>query len=184
MPASVYESLGIDPIINCATTYTRLGGSTMAPHVAQAMADSADAFVDVFALQRAIGARLAAATNNDAAYVSNGAAAGIALAVAGAMTGEDPALMARLPLDTAGMKNEVVVHRVQRNWYDIAIRQVGARIIEIGHSLETQTMGTRRSDQRTHRRGGLFRRNPPEPKHVTVVICCRACARPRHPGYR
>ncbi len=138
MSASLYELLGVEPVINCATTYTRLGGSTMAPHVAQAMADSADAFVDVFALQRAIGERLAAATNNEAAYVSNGAAAGIALAVAGAMTGDDPALMARLPLDTDGMKNEVVVHRVQRNWYDIAIRQVGARIIEIGHSLETQ----------------------------------------------
>jgi len=109
----------------------------MPPHVAQAMADSANAFVDIFALQEAVGRKLAALTNNESAYVSNGVAAGLALAVAAAMTGEDVALMARLPGNLDGMKNEVVVHRVQRNWYDIAIRQVGAKIVEIGHSMET-----------------------------------------------
>jgi seryl-tRNA(Sec) selenium transferase len=31
----------------------------------------------------------------------------------------------------------VVVHRVQRNWYDIAVRQVGVKLIEIGHTMET-----------------------------------------------
>jgi L-seryl-tRNA(Ser) seleniumtransferase len=51
----IYQKLGVPPVINCATTYTRLGGSIMAPHVAQAMADSAGAFVDIFALQEAIG---------------------------------------------------------------------------------------------------------------------------------
>jgi L-seryl-tRNA(Ser) seleniumtransferase len=86
----------------------------------------------------ALGKRLAKLTNNEAAYVSNGAAAGLALAAAACMTGDDPALMARLPMHTEGMKNEIVVHRVQRNWYDIAIRQAGAKLIEIGHSLETQ----------------------------------------------
>jgi L-seryl-tRNA(Ser) seleniumtransferase len=137
MPASVYESLGVTPLINCATTYTRIGGSIMDPEVAQAMADSANAFVDVVELQAAVGKRLAELTNNESAYVSNGVAAGLALATAAAMTGEDLALMARLPGNLDGMKNEVVVHRVQRNWYDIAIRQVGAKIIEIGHTMET-----------------------------------------------
>ena len=27
----IYEKLGVPPVINCATTYTRLGGSIMAP---------------------------------------------------------------------------------------------------------------------------------------------------------
>lgn len=138
MRSRYYEQLGVRTHINCATTYTRLGGSVMRPEVAQAMADAAGCFVNIFDLQDAIGRRLADLTNNEAAYVSNGAAAGLALTTAACMTGEDLALMARLPSQTDGMKNEVVVHRVQRNWYDIAIRQVGAKIVEIGHSLETQ----------------------------------------------
>lgn len=133
----IYEKLGVRPVINCATTYTRLGGSIMAPHVAQAMADSAGAFVNIFELQEAVGKRLAELTNNEAAYVSNGAAAALALATAGAITGNDLALMARLPNHLEGMKNQVVVHRTQRNWYDIAVRMTGVELVEIGHILET-----------------------------------------------
>jgi L-seryl-tRNA(Ser) seleniumtransferase len=133
----IYQKLGVPPVIKCATTYTRLGGSIMAPHVAQAMADSAGAFVDIFALQEAVGKRLAELTGNEAAYVSNGAAAALAIATAAAITGEDLALMARLPTWLDGMKNQVVVHRTQRNWYDIAVRMTGVELVEIGHIYET-----------------------------------------------
>lgn len=133
----IYRKLGVRPVINCATTYTRLGGSIMAPQVAQAMADSAGAFVDIFQLQEAVGKRLAELTGNEAAYVSNGAAAALALATAGAITGNDVALMARLPNNLDGLKNEVVVHRTQRNWYDIAVRMTGVKLVEIGHIMET-----------------------------------------------
>lgn len=133
----IYGQLGVRPVINCATTYTRLGGSIMAPHVARAMADASGAFVNLFDLQAAVGNRLAALTRNEAAYVSNGAAAALALATAACITGEDVSLMARLPMQTDGLKNEVVVHRSQRNWYDIAVRQVGVTLVEIGHTMET-----------------------------------------------
>jgi L-seryl-tRNA(Ser) seleniumtransferase len=135
--AEIYRSLGVRPVINCATTYTRLGGSIMEPAVAQAMADAAGVFIDLPELQIAVGRRLAELTGNESAYVSNGAAAGLTLAVAACITGDDPALMARLPNDLSGMKNEVIVHRTQRNFYDIAVRQTGARLIEIGHAMET-----------------------------------------------
>ena len=133
----MYRSLGLKPIINCATTYTRIGGSVMAPHVAQAMADAAGCFVSIPDLQEALGKRLAELTRNESAYVSNGAAAGLALSIAACVTGDDPSLMARLPNNLDGMKNEVIVHRTQRNWYDIAVRQVGVKLIEIGHIMET-----------------------------------------------
>ncbi len=133
----IYQKLGVQPVINCATTYTRLGGSIMAPHVAQAMADSAGAFVNIFELQEAVGKRLAELTGNEAAYVSNGAAAALALATAAAVTGTDLALMARLPNNLDGMKNQVIVHRTQRNWYDIAVRMTGVELVEIGHIMET-----------------------------------------------
>ncbi len=88
-------------------------------------------------MQEAVGKRLAELTGNEAAYVSNGAAAALALATAAAITGDDIALMARLPNNLEGMKNQVIVHRTQRNWYDIAVRMTGVELIEIGHIMET-----------------------------------------------
>lgn len=137
MAGDIYSRLGVDPIINCATTYTRLGGSIMSPTVAQAMADAADAFVPIPELQDAIGKRIAELTGNEAAYVSNGAAAAIAITAAACMTGGDPVAMARLPREAASLKNEFIIQRNQRNYYDAAIPLVGGRIIEVGHAMET-----------------------------------------------
>src|SRR5689334_12632896 len=129
-----YTDLGIKPIINAAATLTRLGGSRMPPMVVEAMAAGAQAFVDLPELQARVGARIAELTHNQACYVSSGAAAGVALATAACISGLEPDAIAGFPqLD--GRKNEAIVHRCQRNGYDYAIRQTGARLIEIG-SLE------------------------------------------------
>lgn len=140
MIKDIYRDLGITPVINCATYYTKLGGSIMAPQVRQAMADAADAFVDVVELYEAIGERIASITNNEAAYVTNGAAAGMVLAAAACMTGDDPTLMARLPHGASTLRNEFIVQRNQRNYYDAAIRHSGGRIVEIGHAMETSVL--------------------------------------------
>ncbi len=137
MSDSVYSRLGIEPVINCATFYTRLGGSIMSARVADAMRSASGAFVDVPALQEAVGRRIAELTSNEAAYVSNGAAAGIALAAAACITGEDLAAMARLPHVLPGRPYEFIVQRNQRNFYDRAIEQVGGTIVEIGHAMGT-----------------------------------------------
>jgi D-glucosaminate-6-phosphate ammonia-lyase len=47
------------------------------------------------------------------------------------MTGLDPGCMARLP-DTRGMRNECVMVRIQRNFYDHAIRTARTEIVEVG----------------------------------------------------
>jgi L-seryl-tRNA(Ser) seleniumtransferase len=48
------------------------------------------------------------------------------------MAGTDPAKIARLPYVDGLMKNEVVIHRFQRNHYDNNLRSAGARLVEIG----------------------------------------------------
>jgi len=132
-----YQQLGIKRIINAAATLTRLGGSRMPPPVVEAMAAGAQAFVDLPELQARVGARIAELTRNEACYIASGAAAGIVLAVAACITGEDPAAIAGFPqLD--GRKNMVIVHRCQRNGYDYAIRQTGVRLTEIGLPQATQ----------------------------------------------
>lgn len=133
---TAYDDLGIRPIINAAATLTRLGGSLMPPPVVEAMVAASGSFIDLDALQERVGERIAAITQNDACYVSSGAAAGLTLSVAAFITGEDRTAIASFPF-LEGRKNEVIIHRCQRNGYDYAIRQLGVQLVEIGMVLNT-----------------------------------------------
>ena len=132
-----YAALGIRPVINASATLTRLGGSRMPRQVLEAMRAAAEQFVDLVELQQRVGERIAERTHNEACFVSSGAAAGIALAVAACITGTDPKRIAGLPaIDEP--RPEVIVHRSQRNGYDHAVRMSGARLVEIGLAHETR----------------------------------------------
>jgi uncharacterized pyridoxal phosphate-dependent enzyme len=133
---SRYESLGVRPVINAYATLTRLGGSLMPPEVLAAMSEAARCFVDLEELQRRVGERIATLTQNEAAYVSSGAAAGLVLATAACITGDDEKLIHRFP-HLEGLKDEVIIHRSHRNGYDYAVQQVGARIVEVGTPHQT-----------------------------------------------
>ena len=128
---SIYDELGIRRVINGSATLTAWGGSLMPPEVVRAMADAAESFVDIHELQRCVGTQIAQLTRNEAAYITSGCAAALALATAGCMTGQDPEKRGRLPR-TEGMKNEVIVHSHTRIPYDFCIRQVGVQLVEIG----------------------------------------------------
>jgi uncharacterized pyridoxal phosphate-dependent enzyme len=134
---TVYDALGVKRVINAFGSQTRLGGSIMPPPVVAAMAAAATSFVDLPALQERVGGRIAALTHNEACYVSSGAAAGITLAVAACIAGEDPTAIARFP-SLADGKNEVIIHRSHRNGYDYAARQTGATLVEVGMAQRTQ----------------------------------------------
>lgn len=127
----IYDQLGVTKVINGYATLTRLGGSIMPPEVLAAMAEAAQHFVDIDELHAKVGAQIAEWTQNEAAYVSCGAAAGLTLSTAACIAGTDEDKRARLP-HTDDMKNEVIVHRHGRVGYDFAIRQAGARLVEIG----------------------------------------------------
>ena len=133
----VYEDLGTRPVINAYGTVTMLGGSLMPPQVIAAMAKAGESFVDLHDLQKRVGERIAELTQNEAAYICGGAAAGLTIATAACIAGTDPAKIDSLP-DSDGLKNEVVVHRSQRNSYDIAVRAAGAKLIDIGYAHRTE----------------------------------------------
>jgi uncharacterized pyridoxal phosphate-dependent enzyme len=127
----VYDELGVRKVINGYATLTTLGGSIMPPEVLTAMVEASRHFIDIDELQRKAGAKIAEWTQNEAAYVSCGAAAGLVLSTAACLTGLDADKRARLPY-TEGLKNEVIVHRFGRVDYDFAIRQAGGVLVEIG----------------------------------------------------
>src|SRR5689334_18265459 len=129
--ANIYDRLGVRTIINASGPATGLSGSIMPPEVAEAMKEASQYCVDIAELQARAGAIIAEITGAEAGYVTSGAAAGLLLGTAACVTGLDPGKMNRLP-DTAGMKNEVIIPRSQRNFYDHAVRSVGVKLVEVG----------------------------------------------------
>ncbi|MHB1421527.1 MAG: aminotransferase class V-fold PLP-dependent enzyme, partial [Bacillota bacterium] len=127
----VYEQLGVKKLINAWGTVTRIGGSKMAPEVLQAMCEAANAYVDMDELLRKAGEKIAQLIGVEAAFITSGAAAGLAVATAACMAGTDPVKIASLP-DTSGMKNEVMILKCHRFRYDQAVRLPGAKFIEVG----------------------------------------------------
>ena len=128
---SIYDRLGVRTIINAKGPSTRLSGGFLHPEVAAAMAEAGSYCVDMAELQAVAGKVIAEVTGAEAGIVTSGAAAGLLLGTAACITGLDAGKMGRLP-DTRGMKNEVIMVRSQRNFYDHAVRTAGAHIVEVG----------------------------------------------------
>ena len=126
-----YERLGVKQYINAAATLTAFGGSIMPPEVLEAMGEASKSYVSIVDLQFKAGAYLASLTGNEAAMVSNGAAAGMVLATAACIAGDDAEKRGKLPY-TDGMANEILVCACSRVGYDFALRQAGGKIVEYG----------------------------------------------------
>ena len=127
-----YDDLGVRTVINAAGPLTRLGGNRVSSEVLAAMAEAAASNVRIDELQERAGHVIAEATGAEAGYVVAGAAAGLTLAAAACIAGQDPAKMDRLP-DTTGLRNEIVVQRGHRNAYDHALRAAGVKLVEAGY---------------------------------------------------
>jgi L-seryl-tRNA(Ser) seleniumtransferase len=128
---NIYQRLGVRTLINASGPSTRLSGGIMAPEVSEAMKEASQFCVDIAEFQARASEIIAGITGAEAGYVTSGAAAGLLLGTAACVTGLDPGKMNRLP-DTSGMKNEVVISRSHRNFYDHAIRSTGIQLIEVG----------------------------------------------------
>lgn len=128
---SIYDRLGVRTIINAKGPSTRLSGGFLHPDVSAAMTEAGNYCVDMAELHAGASKVIAELTGAEAGIVTSGAAAGLLLGTAACITGLDPGKMGRLP-DARGMKNEVVMVRSQRNFYDHAVRTAGAHIVEVG----------------------------------------------------
>ena len=129
----IYQELGLGQVIVATGNFTELGGSLMPAEVLEAMQDAARSFVSIPALQERAGQVIAEHTGAEAGYVTSGAAAGLVLATAACMTGSDPAAIHQLP-DSAGLKNEVLIHKAHSNNYNRMFRLAGATVKELGYS--------------------------------------------------
>jgi L-seryl-tRNA(Ser) seleniumtransferase len=150
---TVYQKLGVTPIIHGAGTTTRYGGSLMRPETIEVIREAAQAFVNLDELNAAAGAAIARMLGAEAALVTAGAAAGLVLQAAACMTGNDPAKMARLP-DTTGMRNEFIIQRMHRFTYDQTFRVAGGVLVDIG--LGRRTMAYELEDAITDKTAAII----------------------------
>jgi L-seryl-tRNA(Ser) seleniumtransferase len=140
-----YDKLGVTKIINAAGTYTALTASTMPPSVQAAVARAAKHPVRLHELQQAAGEYLARQLKCEAAMVTAGAASALTLATAAAMTLGDRSAMHSIPTDVAGIKNEVIAQKGHRYEYDHAIRNCGAKFVEVVTLAEYEAAFTERT---------------------------------------
>ena len=126
-----YDKLGVAKIINAAGTYTALTASIMPAPVQAAVARAAKNPVRLAELQTAAGEYIARLLHCEAALVTDGAASALTLGMAACMTRANRAAIHNIPTDLTGLKNEVIVQRAHRYEYDHALRNCGARFVEV-----------------------------------------------------
>lgn len=127
----IYESIGVDTIINCRGTFTIIGGSIERPEVHDAMKAAGGNFVQYDELAFGIGRRLAELTGAEWGMVSSGCAAGLKHVTAACVAGGNPEKLLRIPDLTGLEKTEVIIPRYSRNAYDHGIRNIGVKIISV-----------------------------------------------------
>ena len=131
MVSSIFEQLGVPPVINACGIYTDLGGSRLSPAVWAAMTEANDRFIDMVELLARSGETIAGMIGVEAARITPGASAAIALGVGGCLTGCDQKRIEALP-DTSHMPHEVILQRGHRYKYQRCVELAGARMVEVG----------------------------------------------------
>jgi L-seryl-tRNA(Ser) seleniumtransferase len=139
--SAVRARLGLRPIVNVSGTMTNLGASIAVPEAVRAVAEILPEWVEINDLHRKASAAIAAATGAEAGFVTASASAGITLAIAGAMTGDDLARVEQLP-DATGMRDEVAIMMGHMTGYgapiEQAIRLAGARVVPVGNVTDAR----------------------------------------------
>jgi D-glucosaminate-6-phosphate ammonia-lyase len=132
----IYQSIGVEPVINCRGTYTIIGASVETPETRAAMEYAARYFVQYDELAQGVGRRLAELTGAEWGMVSSGCAAGLKHVTAACVAGGNPEKLIRIPDLTGFDKTEVVIPRSSRSVYDHAVRNIGVKIIVVDTAEE------------------------------------------------
>jgi seryl-tRNA(Sec) selenium transferase len=132
----IYQSIGVEPVINCRGTFTIIGASVETPETRAAMEYAARYFVQYDELAEGVGRRLAELTGAEWGMVSAGCAAGLKHVTAACVAGGNPEKLIRIPDLTGFDKTEVVIPRSSRSVYDHAVRNIGVKIIVVDTAEE------------------------------------------------
>ncbi len=134
---NLYTRIGVRPLINARGTYTIITGSRSLPQVKVAMLEASKYYVHLDELMPAVGAEISKLMGSEAALVTTGCEAAIALATVACVAGTDPERTQALPYRKA--RGQVVIPKHSRNPYDFGIRMSGVEIVEVDSEEELRS---------------------------------------------
>jgi D-glucosaminate-6-phosphate ammonia-lyase len=137
MTQDIRAQLGLRPVINVSGTMTSLGASIVVPEAVDAVTRVLTEFVEMGDLYRRASQSIADLTGAEAGFVTASCSAGISLAVAAAITGDNLWAIEQLP-DTGSLKNEVLIQAGHMVSYgapvEQAIRMAGGKVVPVGQA--------------------------------------------------
>lgn len=131
-------NLSLRAVINASGKMTALGGSAVSPAVAEALAGAAGRHVIIQELLEEASKAIAGFTGSDGGCATCGAAAGIAIAVAACIAGDNQTLIESLPNPPEGTAREIILFKGHSINFGAPIAQMialgGGQVREIGQS--------------------------------------------------
>ena len=134
--AQLYRDLGATPVINAAGNQTVIGGSRVSPAVQEAMIAANRYYVSMDELFHSTGEIIANLLGAEAAFVTPGCGAALALSAAACMSVGNPERMEQLP-HTDGMPNQFLFQTRQKYHYQRCLSVFGGRIVMVGNQNGT-----------------------------------------------
>lgn len=132
-PATVYEEIGIRPVLHAGGTTTTFGGSKVRDELWAVMRAANEHFVGIEELNRAVGRYIASVTGGESAMVTGGAASGNVLAAAACVIRDDPREAVHLPRIRGKAKPNIVIQRAHRGQFSGLYEISGATLREVGN---------------------------------------------------
>ena len=127
----IFQSIGVEPVINCRGSFTIIGGSIELPEVRAAMDSASRHFVQMDELADAVGKRLSELTGAQWGMVTSGCAAALKMATAACVAGGNPEKLHLIPDLSSLDKTEVIIPAGSFSAYDFAIQNIGVKIIRV-----------------------------------------------------
>ncbi len=135
--SNIYDELGVAPVLNAQGNRTLLGGSTPSAAVRAIMDAGDDYYVHMGDLMDNVAERVSEMLGVEAALVTSGCSAALAVGAAACMTGNDPDKIGQIP-DVTGMPHEFIIQKQLRVRYDRCMSIPGGKLIEVGDTEETR----------------------------------------------
>lgn len=136
----IYDRYGLTKVINARGPSTVLGASKCKASVREAVADALGINVEIVQLQARVSRAVSEFTGAEAGCAVGCTAAGIAVATAACMTGDNLARIKELP-NVEGLKNEFVIqkgHIIMAGETPIyqLVRMTGGKLTELGEAAD------------------------------------------------
>jgi D-glucosaminate-6-phosphate ammonia-lyase len=134
---NIYERIGLPRVINACGKMTILGVSAVDPEVMQQESEAAAHYVEMEKLLDRVGELISQHTGAEDSCVTSCASAGIAIAIAAAVTNGELGAVERLP-DSRGLANEIILlkgHSVNYGAPVTSMIRLGGGVpLEVGQS--------------------------------------------------